>query len=115
MKIHQTIKIVLYIAAVLLAVYLQAGHINMPGHGNRENMNLEETVVRHVSSSLPHGERAVFGCRYLCDDYRQNGEARFSATVVYYVISGNGERAEHTARIVCNEDRSRIIEWQEIK
>ena len=37
-------------AIVMLWAYAKSGHINMPGHGNRENKNLEEAVVKHAAS-----------------------------------------------------------------
>ena len=80
----------------------------------RENKNLEEAVVRHASSLLADGGMVEFVSKYLCEDYKENGEVRFSANVIYYVVSADGTKEKHTAHIVCNEDKDRIIEWKDI-
>ena len=83
------------IAIVMLWAYAKSGHINLPGHGNRENKNLEEAVVRHASSLLADGGMVEFVSKYLCED-------------------ADGTKEKHTAHIVCNEDKDRIIEWKDI-
>lgn len=112
---NKTIKITLYAAILLFIAYLKAGHINMPGHGNQEEQNLEKAVSDHVFPTLSNGETIKFGYKYSCNDYMENGEARFSAIIVYHIVASNGEKTGHTAHIVCNEDKTRILKWQEIK
>ncbi|MBQ6038344.1 MAG: hypothetical protein IJL37_06750 [Bacteroidaceae bacterium] len=114
MKKTKFIKIAACIAVVLLILYAQSGHINLPGHGNRENRNFEEAVISHVSASIVDGEKVEFGSKYLCEDYKENGEVRFSANVSYYIVSTDGTKEKHTAHVVCNEDKDRIIEWKDI-
>jgi len=87
---------------------------NTPGHGNWENKNLEETVIKHVSANLAKGEKAEFGGKYMCEDYKENDEVRFSATVIYYVVAKNGTKSKHEAKVITNEDKNEIIEWQNI-
>ena len=101
-------------AIVMLWAYAKSGHINLPGHGNRENKNLEEAVVKHASSLLADGGMVEFVSKYRCEDYKENGEVRFSANVIYHVVSADGTKEKHTAHIVCNEDKDRIIEWKDI-
>lgn len=111
----RTITIVaVCIAILMLFAFAKGGHINLPGHGNRENQNLKEAVLGHVSSTLSNGETVEFGSKYLCEDFMDNGEARFSANVIYYVISLDGTKEQHIAHVICNEDKDRIIEWQDI-
>ena len=68
----------------------RTGHIHLPGHGNVENQNLEEAVVAHVSARLTDGEKVEFVSKYLCEDYMENDEVRFSAVYnhlkVYHII-----------------------------
>ena len=109
------IKIAGCIVLVMLYAFAKSGYMNMPGHGNWENKNLEEAVVNHVSSGLTSDEKVEFGGKYLCEDYQENGEVRFSANVIYYIISRNGAKEKHIAHVVCNEDKDRILEWKEIK
>ena len=45
MEKNKIIKAIGIIVVVLLLLYAQAGHINLPGHGNREQKNLQEAVV----------------------------------------------------------------------
>ena len=112
----KNLKNVLVITGVMLFVScVKCGHFNLPGHGNRENTNLIESVVNHVSSQLNNGEKVEFGSKYLCEDYKEKGEVRFSANVIYYVVSKDGSKEKHTAHVVCNEDKDRIIEWKELK
>ena len=115
MKKSKFITIVGCIAVVLFISYLQSGHIHLPGHGNWENRNFERAVVSHVSSGLAKGEIVEFDSKYLCEDYKENDEVRFSANVIYYVISKDGERKQHTAHVVCNEDKNQILEWKDIE
>ena len=87
---------------------------HLPGHGNVENKNLQESVIKHVSSTLTNGETVEFGTKYNCDDYMQDGEARFAANVTYYVISKDGTKQQHTARIVTNEDKDVVLDWKDL-
>lgn len=102
------------IIVILFIVISKNGHINLPGHGNLENQNLEKTVVSHVSSSLINGETVEFDSKYHCRDYKDNDEIRYSANVIYYVISKDGVKEKHIAHVICNEDKDRIIEWKDI-
>ncbi|MBR1882875.1 MAG: hypothetical protein IJ808_07700 [Muribaculaceae bacterium] len=102
------------LALVLLAAYASSGHLHAPGHGNWENKNFEESVVSHVSSQLAHGERVEFGGKYLCEDYKEDGEARFSAYVDYYVVAANGAKQKRTACVICNEDKNQILDWEDL-
>jgi len=102
------------IIIVMLFIVIKNGHINLPGHGNLENQNLEKTIVSHVSSNLLNGETVEFDSKYLCKDYKDNDEKRFSANVIYYVISKDGAKEKHVAHVICNEDKDRIIEWKDI-
>ena len=34
--------------------------------------------------------------------------------IPHYVVSADGTKEKHTAHIVCNEDKDRIIEWKDI-
>lgn len=113
MKNGNLMKLAGCTAIALLVAFAGSGHIHLPGHGTWENKNFEEAVVNHVSSQLPHGEKAEFGSKFLCEDYKENGEVRFSANVIYYVVSRNGAKEKHIAHVVCNEDKNRIIEWKE--
>ena len=114
MKKSKFMKIAACIALVLLVAFVTSGHIHLPGHGNRENKNFEKAVVAYVSSLFTNGEKVEFGEKFLSEDYKENNEVRYAATVVYYVVSGTGAREKHTARVICNEDRDRIIEWKEL-
>ncbi len=44
----------------------------------------------------------------------EKDEVRFSANIVFYVISEDGTPEKHIAHVVCNEDKDRIIEWKDI-
>ncbi len=103
----------LAIVIVVLIVFGRCGHL--PGHGNREESNLKEVVENCVSSTLKDGETVEFGGRYDCEDYKENDEVRFSAKVTYDVVSKDGTKVRHTAFVVCNEDKDKIIEWKELK
>lgn len=98
--------------AVLVASSCKFSHL--PGHGNVEIKNLQESVINHVSSTLAEGETVEFGSKYNCDDYMQDGEARFAANVTYYIISKDGTKQERTARIVTNEDKDEILDWKDL-
>lgn len=100
------------IIVMLFIVISKNGPINLPGHGNLENQNLEKTVVSHVSSTLLNGETVEFDSKYHCRDYKENDEIRYSANVIYYVISKEGVKEKHIAHVICNEDKNRIIEWK---
>lgn len=103
---------------ILLIVFfmlVSTGHLHLPGHGNRENEHFEEVVTNHVQTTLAHGKKVEFGNRFLCKDYKENGELRFSANVTYYLVSDNGMKEKHIAHVVCDEDKDKIIEWKEIK
>lgn len=102
------------IVALLLYSYATSGHINLPGHGNWENRNFEEAVLNHVSSGLADGETVEFGSKYLCKDYKENDEVRFSANVIYYVVLADGTKERHIAHVTCNEDKDRILEWKDL-
>ena len=115
MKKSKFITLAGCIVLVLLVTFAKSGHIHMPGHGNWENKNFEKAVINHVSSILTNDEKVDFGSKFLCKDYKENGEVRFSANVIYYVISRNGTKEKHIAHVVCNEDKDRIIEWKDIK
>lgn len=108
------IKIVGSIAIVLLVAYATCGHINLPGHGNRENKNFEEAVVNHVASHLTNGEEVEFFSKFSCKDYKVNGDVRFSAKVIYFVVSKKGAKDMYIAQVVCNEDKNKILEWKNL-
>ncbi|MCE2615755.1 hypothetical protein [Phocaeicola oris] len=114
MKKSKFIKLVGCIVIMLLVALAKKGHIHLPGHGNWENKNFEEAVVNYVSSLLINGEKVEFGNKFLCEDYKENDEVRFSANVIYYVVSRDGTKEKHIAHVVCNEDKDRIIEWKDI-
>lgn len=114
MKKSKFMKIAACIALVLLVVFVTSGHIHLPSHGNRENKNFEKAVVAYVSSQLTNGENVEFVEKFLSEDYKENNEVRYAATVVYYVVSRTGGREKHTARVICNEDKDRIIGWKEL-
>ena len=113
MEKNKIMKVVGIIVVVLLVLYAQAGHINLPGHGNREQKNLQEAVVNYVASKLTNGETVEFGTKYISDDYKENGEVRYSATIEYYVVAKNGTKEKHTAHVVTNENKDKILEWKE--
>ncbi len=96
-------------------VLASSGHLHLPGHGNRENKHFEEAVISHVQTTLNQAKKVEFGSKSLCKDYKENGEVRFSAQVTYYLVSENGVKERHIAQVVCNEDKDKIIEWNEIK
>ncbi len=104
-----------FVALILLAVYATVGHLHLPGHGNWEERNFKESIVRHASSMVAHGQKVEYGSKYFCEDYKENDEVRFSARVIYYVVSDDGTIAEHVAQVVCNEDKDRIIDWKELR
>jgi len=103
-----------FLALVMLYAFAKSGHIHLPGHGNVEKQNLKEVVVNHVSPTLTCGERVEFGGNLGNNYYEENGEIRFSTNVTYYVVAQNGTRKKHSAHIVTNEDRDKMIEWQDI-
>ncbi len=115
MKKSKFIKLAGCIAIVLLVAFAKSGYIHLPGHGNQENKIFEETIINHVSSLLPNDEKVEFGSKSICKDYNENGEVRFSANVIYYLVSKNGAKERHIAHVICNEDKDRIIEWKDIK
>ena len=116
MKKSNVIKSAVCIAAiVMLFTFATSGHFNLPGHGNWEDQNLKEAVLGYVSSTLTNGETVEFGGKYLCNDYMENGEARFSANVIYYVVAKDGTKGQRIAHVICNEDKDRIIEWQDVE
>lgn len=108
-------KKIVVASVVTMLVFGSCNLKHMPGHGNWENKNLKESVISHVSSTLTNGETVEFGSKYSCDEYMENGQARFSANVIYYVVSKNGTKKKCTAHVICNEDRDRIIEWKDIE
>ncbi len=114
MKKRISLELASCIVIVVLLIFIKNGHINLPGHGNRENQNLEKAVMNYVSSSLTKGETVKFESKYLCEDYKENNEIRFSANVVYYIISKDGTEERRIAHVICNEDKNRIIEWKDI-
>lgn len=114
MKKCNLLKIGGCIVFVLIIMFAKNGHIHLPGHGNVENQNLEEAVVAYVSSTLADGKKVEFVSKYLCEDYMENDEVRFSANVIYNIISWNGQKERHTAHVVCNEDKDKIIEWKDL-
>lgn len=113
MEKGKLIKIIGIVVVVLLVLYAQAGHINLPGHGNREQKNLQEAVVNYAASQLTNDETVEFGTKYNSNNYKENGEVRYSATVEYYVVAKDGSKVKHTAQVVTNEDKDKIIEWKE--
>ena len=114
MKKVKFINLAVFIGFMMIIALAKNGHINMPGHGNWENKNLEKAVVQHVSSRLSNGEKVEFGSKFFCEDYKENDEVRFSANVIYYVVSCGGTKEKHVAHVVCNEDKDKIIEWKDI-
>lgn len=100
---------------IMLIVLASAGQLHLPGHGNMTNRSFEEAVVSHVQATLAKGEKVELGSRFLCKDYKENGELRFACNVTYCVVSENGVKEMHTAHVVCNGDKDRIIEWKEIE
>ena len=100
---------------IMLIVLASAGQLHLPAHGSRTNRSFEEAVVNHVQTTLAKGEKVELGSRFLCKDYKENGELRFACNVTYYVVSENGVKEIHTAHVVCNGDKDRIIEWKEIE
>ena len=115
MKKSQFKNLAVFIVFVMFIALAKSGHINMPGHGNWENNNFEKAVVHHASSILNTGEKVEFGSKFFCEDYKENDEVRFSANVIYYVVSSDGTKKKHVAHVVCNEDKDRIIEGKEIE
>lgn len=113
MEKNKLIKIIGIIVVVLVVLYAQSGHINLPGHGNREQKNLQEAVVSYAASQLTNGETVEFGTKYNSNDYKENGEVRYSATVEYYVVAKDGTKVKRTAQVVTNEDKDKIIEWKD--
>ncbi len=91
------------------------GHLHLPGHGNRENKHFEELVTGYVQTTHAKGKKVEFGNRFSCKDYKESGELRFSANVTYYLVSDNGMQEKHCAHVVCDEDKEKIIKWEEIK
>lgn len=114
MKKNKFIKVSACIILVLIIAYANSGHIHLPGHGNWENKNLETAVVNHVSPTLSNGEKVILASKYQCEDYKENDEVRFSANIVYYIVSSNRMKKEHVAHVICNEDKDTIIEWKDI-
>lgn len=114
MKKCNLLKIGGCIVIVLLIMFAKNGHIHLPGHGNVENQNLQEAVVAYVSSTLADGKRVEFVSKYLCEDYMENDEVRFSANVVYDIISEMGQKERHTAHVITNEDKNKIIDWKDL-
>lgn len=110
---HLAKSLVIASATVLVIGSCRLSHL--PGHGNWENKNLQESVISHVTSTLTNGETVEFGSKYSCEDYMENGEARFSANVTYYVVSKDGSKEMRTAHIVCNEDKDSILKWKDIE
>lgn len=103
------------IVLVMLVSYCKNDPIHLPGHGNWEEKNLKEAVVNHVSTTLTDGETVEFRGKYNCEDYKENGEVRFSANVIYEVFSKDGTKERRTAHVICNEDKDKIIEWKDVK
>lgn len=100
---------------IMIFVLVSTGYLHLPGHGNRENMNFEELVTNYVLTTLAQRKKVEFGNRFSCQDYKENGELRFSANVTYYLVSENGVKEMHIAHVVCNGKKDKIIEWKEIK
>lgn len=100
---------------IIILVLISTGHLHLRGHGNRENINFEELVTNYVQTTLAQRKKVEFGNRFSCQDYKENGELRFSANVTYYLVSENGLKEMHIAHVVCNGDKDKIIEWKEIK
>ena len=101
MKKSMFIKGVGCVVLIMLVAFATSGHIHLPGHGNWENKNFEEAVVNHVSSRFTNNEKVEFGSKFLCEDYKENDEVRFSANVIYYVVSKNGVKEKHIAHVIC--------------
>lgn len=115
MKKNMFIKLAGCIILVMLVALAKSEHLHLPSHGNWENKNFEKAVVNQASSRLSNSEKVEFGSKFLCEDYKENNEVRFSANVIYYVVSTNGTKEKHIAHVISNEDKDRIIEWKEIK
>ena len=98
----------------LAVCYATSGHLHLPGHGNVEKQNLREAVINHISSTLSNGEKVEFVGNSGNDYFKEDGEARFSTNVSYYVVSPNGSKVKHTSHIITNDDRDKILEWKDI-
>lgn len=103
------------IAILMLVALAKCGRVNLPGHGNWEEKNLKEAVLNHVSTTLVDGETVEFRGKYNCEDYKENDEVRFSANVIYDVLSKDGTKTRRTAHVICNEDKDCILEWRDVK
>lgn len=114
MKRNNLQKICGIVIFVLLIMFAKNGHLHLPGHGNVEEQNLRQAVVDHVSSTLADGKKVEFVSKYLCEDYMEKDEVRFSANVVYDIISGRGQKERHTAHVITNEDKDKIIDWKDL-
>lgn len=78
----------------MLVTLAKSGHLHLPNHGNWEKKNFGEAVVNQVSSRLSNSEKVEFGSKFLCEDYKENNEVRFSANVIYYVVSNKWYKRE---------------------
>ena len=44
----------------------------------------------------------------------EKDEVRFSTNVVYDIISERGQKERHTAHVITNEDKDKIIDWKDL-
>ena len=83
---------------------------------NQNNLkrNLQEAVINHVSSTITNGETVEYLGSSGNDYIKVDGEPCFSTNVSYYVVSPNGAKEKHSAHVVTNVGRDKIIEWKDI-
>lgn len=110
---NKLLTVALCLVIVIIAVCLKPGHIHLPGHGNWENRNFERAVVQHVASGISQDKKVELIGKYSCEDYEEEGEMKFSAHVIYEIVTTDGARTRHTAHVVCNEDKDTILDWEE--
>ena len=83
---------------------------------NQNNLkrNLQEAVINHLSSTLTKVETVEYIGNSSDKYIKVDGEPCFSTNVSYYVVSPNGAKEKHSAHVVTNVGRDKIIEWKDI-
>lgn len=78
--------------------------------GNRQERNLKKSLIARLDT-LPGVE---YVGRFDTEWFKQNGMTLCRSGVVYYVTDSVGNRVERNARVVTNDDCTKILAWEDL-